>query len=206
MNRHTHRCRNARGFTMLEVLISMLLLALGLLGLAGLQTRMQQAEFESYQRSQAVVILHDMVDRINSNRATASCFAITDASSGTPFYGYGSGTLAACGASTTANNTRADIAMDAWDDMLKGAAETKGGASVGAMVNARGCVSYDSTTELTDSGGATVSGTGIYTITVTWQGMGDTITPTSTCASTQYAANPAQRRAISTTTRLATLR
>ena len=206
MNHPAHSSRRTQGFTMLEVLISILIIALGLLGLAGLQTRIQQAEFESYQRSQAVVILHDMVDRINANRATASCFAITSASAGTPFYGYGSGALAACGASTSANNTRADIAMDGWDDMLKGAAETKSGSSVGAMVNARGCVSYDSTTELTDAGGATVSGTGIYTITVTWQGLGDTITPSSTCASDQYTANPARRRAISTTTRLATLR
>ena len=53
-----------RGFTMLEVLISLLLVVLGLLGLLGLQTQAQVAEFESYQRSQALVLVSDMAERI----------------------------------------------------------------------------------------------------------------------------------------------
>ena len=39
--------------------------------------RAQQAEVESYQRAQALVLLQDMVDRINANRKTAGCYAFT---------------------------------------------------------------------------------------------------------------------------------
>ena len=192
------------GFTMIEVLVSLLIIVLGLLGLAGLQARLQQAEFESYQRTQALVILYDMVDRINVHRVTAPCFRITTAADGTPYAGTGSGALPNCAASTTANNTAADDALTEWDGALKGAAETKGGASIGAIVGARGCVSYDATAELLDGGGAIMPGTGIYTVAVAWQGTADTIAPTVNCGNTLYGTE-ARRRVVSTTFRLAQL-
>ena len=202
---HTIMIRDRHsGFTLIEVLVSLLVIVLGLLGLAGLQARLQQAEFESYQRAQALLLLYDIVDRINYNRATASCFAITTAAAGTPYYGATAAALPACGASTVAHQAMANAAMAEWDGMLKGAAETKGGAAVGAMVGARGCVSYDSATELTDAGGAILSGTGIYTVSVSWQGDADTVVPAASCGNNLYGAET-RRRTISTTLRLAKL-
>ncbi len=61
------RMSPAKGFSLLEVLVSMFVLALGLLGLAGLQTRVSVAEMESYQRTQALILVQDMVDRIATN-------------------------------------------------------------------------------------------------------------------------------------------
>ena len=63
--------RRVAGFTMIEVLITLIVLALGLIGVIGLQARGQQAELESYQRGQALALLQDMVDRINTDRAAA---------------------------------------------------------------------------------------------------------------------------------------
>ena len=189
---------------MLEVLISIFIVVLGLLGLAGLQTRMQQAEFESYQRTQALILLNDMVDRINVNRVTASCFAITAANASTPYYGEGSAAFPACGFGTTLDRTNALAAMAEWDGLLKGAAETKGGVGVGAMVDARGCVSYNAATELLDAGGAVMSGTGIYTVTVAWQGTVETFAPTVNCANNLYGPET-RRRVVATTFRLGRL-
>ena len=150
----------ARGFTLLEVLISLLVIALGLLGLAGLQARLQQAEFESYQRSQAIVLLYDMVDRIRANKATASCFAITtNTTNGTPYLGTGATASTGCAASTAAYNTMADAGLAEWDGLLDGAAEKSSGNSVGAMIGARGCVSYGGSATEIVSGGVTVAGT-----------------------------------------------
>ena len=59
-----------RGFTLLEVLITLIILAIGMLGLANLQSKIHVTEVESYQRAHAVLLLQDMVDRIHSNRAT----------------------------------------------------------------------------------------------------------------------------------------
>ena len=45
------QCKNnQRGSTMLEVLVTIAILAVGLLGLAGLQSRLQVSEMESYQQ------------------------------------------------------------------------------------------------------------------------------------------------------------
>lgn len=206
MNSVNFRSPRNSGFTMIEVLVSLLVITFGLLGLAGLQTRMQQAEFESYQRSQALVLLYDMVDRINVNRATAPCFVITtDPVAGVNYLGAGAASPPACGYSTSGNNASADSTIAEWDNLLKGAAETKGGNQVGAMIGARGCISYDSATELPDPAGAVLAGTGIYTVTVAWQGTVETFVPPVSCANNLYGTE-LRRRVVSTTFRLARLK
>jgi type IV pilus assembly protein PilV len=195
---------------MMEVLVSLMIILLGLMGLAGLLTRMQQAEFESYQRAQALVLLHDMVERINLHRVTALCFRFTDATTGTPYLGTGSSGAPDCAASTANDNSRADDTLKEWHDLLQGAAESKGGVGAGAMVGARGCVSYNDASELLAPDGTTVlDGTGIYTVAVSWQGTTDTFAPTVNCANGLYvtpATADTRRRTISTTFRLAHLK
>jgi len=198
-----------RGFSMIEVLVALLIIVLGLLGLAGLQVRIQQAEFESYQRAQALVLLQDMVDRIHLHGVTYKCFRITtNTTAGTPFLGTGSSPVAACSQSTFANdNAQADNALAEWNALLLGAAETSGGGSVGAMAGARGCVSYDATTELENPPGTAIPGTGIYTVAISWKGTIDTFPPTVNCGNdnTLYVAET-RRRVVSTTFRLAHLK
>jgi type IV pilus assembly protein PilV len=193
------------GFSMIEVLVSLLIIVVGLLGLAGLQVRMQQAEFESYQRAQALLLVQDMVDRIHLHRVTSTCFAYTDTATGTPYLGVSGTHTPACSASDGDNNARAIAAMGEWSDLLEGAAETKGSTSVGAIVGARGCVSYETATELPDSTGAAIVGTGIYTVSVAWQGSIETTTPTVNCGNGLFDTEP-RRRLVSTQFRLARLR
>ncbi len=57
-----------RGATLIEVLVTIVILTFGLLGVAELQVRMHLAQAESYHRSHAVLLLQDMVDRVNANR------------------------------------------------------------------------------------------------------------------------------------------
>ncbi len=202
-----HPQSSSAGFSLIEVLVSLLIITLGLLGLAGLQVRMQQAEFESYQRSQAVILLYDMVERIQSNRATASCFRFTtNTTAGTPYVGTGATAPTGCtGGTTAADNAMADAALAEWDSLLEGASEKSGVNSVGAMVGARGCVSYGgAATEVANPVGGTIAGTGIYTVTVVWQAAADSSVPTVTCGKDLYGAET-KRRAVSTTFRMAEL-
>jgi len=207
-----HSRGRSQGFNLLETLVALLIVVVGLLGLAGLQARAQVAELESYQRAQALVLLYDMVDRINNNRLTAPCFAFTtDLANGTPYAGdtTGGGHLGtpSCGLSTTAYNSLANSSLTAWDTLLQGSSEKKGASSsnVGAMIGARGCVSYNSATEYIDfASGANIAGTGEYTISVSWQGMADTFTPTVACGVGLYGTEP-RRRTVWVTLRQGTL-
>jgi type IV pilus assembly protein PilV len=61
------RPQRACGFSMLEVLVALLVLSVGLLGLAALQTMGLKFNTQSYQRTQAVLNAYDIIDRIRAN-------------------------------------------------------------------------------------------------------------------------------------------
>ena len=189
---------------MVEVLVTLIIILVGLLGIAGLQARAQISELESYQRAQALILMSDLVDRLNINRSTVSCFAITtNTTTGTPFMGTaGSGHMSApsCTASTTEYNDQAVETLDLLDDMLEGSAESLGGSNVGAMIGARACINYDASTELSGQ-----PGTGLFTIIVTWQGMADLFAPVNMNCAVGLYGTEAKRRAVSTTVRMANL-
>lgn len=63
---------SSEGFTLLEVLIAILVLSIGLLGLAGLQFSALRNNTQSYERSQAVALAYEIVDRMRTNRIAAS--------------------------------------------------------------------------------------------------------------------------------------
>lgn len=175
------------GFSLIEVMVSLVLLLIGLLGFSALQARASTAELESYQRVQALILMQDLVDRINSNRKVAACYV-------TPSYlGTGYSGTPACTSGSTEQQTLANADMTAWNNLLLGAAEVKGGASIGAMIGARGCVSYDAATTQ-------------YTVTVVWQGKSPTAAPSAglSCGAGLYGAET-QRRAVSTIFTIANL-
>lgn len=60
-----------KGFGLIEVLVSMLILAVGLLGVAALQSQSIRFNHEAYLRTQATVLANDIIDRLRTNRATA---------------------------------------------------------------------------------------------------------------------------------------
>ena len=202
------RLKYAAGISLMEVLVTMLIILIGLLGIVALQTKAQVAELEAYQRSQALIILSDIIDRINVNRATASCFNITtNTVAGTPYLGAITGgghyTPPDCTAATSAYNTQAVNTLADIDTLLQGSAETAGGSNVGAMLGARACISYDSSTVLNS-----VPGTGLYTVIVTWQGMSALTAPTGMkCAVGLYQTDglDTKRRAVAASFRLANL-
>jgi len=171
-----------RGTTMIEVLVTMVILAFGLLGLIGLQGKMQLASFESYQRAQAVVLLTDMVDRLIANRGTADNFVSASV--------FGTGLTDASPCPTAVGPARDQCE---WSVALKGASETLSSAKIGAIAGARGCIQRLQAPDAT----AGVCAPGIYLVTVAWQGMNSTVAPNATCGTGLFGADDALRRAIS---------
>jgi len=63
--------RQASGFSLIEVLIAIVILAVGLLGIAGLQVIGLKSNHSSYMRSQATFQIASMFDRMRANRTQA---------------------------------------------------------------------------------------------------------------------------------------
>ncbi len=63
--------RSQRGAGLIEVLVSVVILAIGLLGMAGLQASALRGNQSSYARSQAVMLSYYMLDMMRADRARA---------------------------------------------------------------------------------------------------------------------------------------
>lgn len=166
LNQQFIQQRYQTGTSLVEVLVTVVILAFGLLGVAGLEMKTRSVEMESYQRGQAMVILNDMVHRFQMSRGKAADYTAGGAI-------VGEGTQVDCG-----GKTGAEFDLCEWGNALRGAGETLDGSKVGAMIGARGCITEIQAPDATPG----TCTPGIYEITVTWQGMFKSKEPNSTCA------------------------
>ena len=166
MNRaHAAPKHAARGFAILEALVTIIVLAFGILGLVGLQAKMQAAEMESYQRSQALILLQDMSARVSANRGVATEYVTANP------VGIGDAEPTDC--SGKALGSARDLCE--WSNALKGSAERLGGNAVGSLIGGRGCIEQ-------------IEGPvpPQFRIVVTWQGLHQTLAPSFACAQGSY--------------------
>lgn len=183
MPRFPHACR---GISLIELLVTLLVLAVGLLGAMGLQARLQQSEMETYQRAQALLLLGDMAARLEANRNHADAYEVASL-----------GTGMTC-PTTTATQLQRD--MTEWCAALQGATETVDTTRTGGLIGGRGCI------EALDDGQ--------YLITVAWQGLLPLGAPPAgiACGEGEYdgptgspCVDDLCRRAVSTIVRVGTL-
>ena len=183
-----HTLRHAqRGTSLIEILVTLVILSFGLLGIAVFHVKAQVASLESYQRAQAVILLEDMHARISASPGQAAAYKT--ASNAT----IGTGETVTNCSSKTVGSAR-DLCE--WSVALRGAAEVKAdGTKVGGMIGARGCIEELQSAIAT---GATCR-QGVYLVTVVWQGLHATRAPSQACGRTLYGAESGGlRRAIST--------
>jgi type IV pilus assembly protein PilV len=76
------RFRN-RGFTLVEMLVALVVLSVGMLGIAGLFTVSLRSGGSAIQRMQAVNLASDMADRIRANRRAGIAYKVGAAGTGT---------------------------------------------------------------------------------------------------------------------------
>ena len=187
--RHLGPARS-RGTSLVEVLVTLVILAFGLLGVAGLQTKIGVAEMESYQRAQALLALSQMTERMSANTTQATGYV----TAGT----VGTGDAQPADCSGIAPGPNHDVCE--WSNTLKGASESRSGANAGGMLGARACI-----TQLQAPNPALgVCTAGVYQVSVAWQGMLATATPALACATGLYGANDAYRRVVAATVSVAT--
>lgn len=158
----------AHGFALIEVLVSVVLLTVGMLGLAALQARTSLVEMESYQRTQALILAQDMADRIVANKANARRYVGVD---------FGVGDATRC-----ADGTGFQFDLCVWSNAIRGTTEKSGGINVGTLLGGRGCI----------TGGPGNQ----YQIIVVWQGLARTVAPGVDCGRDGYGADAYRRAAV----------
>jgi type IV pilus assembly protein PilV len=146
------RPRRDRGFTLIEVLITVFVTGVGLLTVAGLQAASKKLNFETAQRTTATALAQDMVERMRANASAKSSYIISDATAQTL------GTDCSLANATCSSADLAAFDVYQWGSKLLGAEETDAAGNVtGGLVNPTGCITYDSTRK-------------VYRVAVAWRG------------------------------------
>ena len=108
-NAATPQSNREHGFSLLEVMIALLVLSVGLLGIAGLQTVSLKFNHQSYERSQATLLISEMIEKIAANPVATRAGDFDNVTVGLTAASY-VGTYGSCPATCTSTNlARFDI-------------------------------------------------------------------------------------------------
>lgn len=143
------RPADGSGFSLLEVLIALVVLSVGLLGIAAMISTSLKANDSAYMRSQATDLAYNMIDRMRVNRSIALASGY-DIAIGLPGVATSASALSAC--ITASCNTTALAAFDLsqWKNDL-GTLLPSGTGSIGPTVVAGGVATVTVTVQWSDT-------------------------------------------------------
>ena len=155
-----------RGVGLLEVMVTVIVVSVGLIGMAGLQVATKRAGFQASQRTLALSLANDMMQRITLNPVSLTAYATGAAP-------VGSGSIASAptkclGGAAAASCTAAQLVawdMWEWEQRIDGAStlnKDASNANAGGLVSPSGCV--------------VVNGTQVRVI-INWRGLVATTDP-----------------------------
>ncbi|MEX0618381.1 MAG: type IV pilus modification protein PilV [Pseudohongiellaceae bacterium] len=180
--------QSVAGVAMIEVLFALMIISVGFLNIAGLQTAAKKSLFDSLQRTSSVILAHDIAEKMRTNTLGLENF-LTGAA------GVGGGTLTEPAQSCDSASKCSSLQLAAydlwlWEQSMDGASESRSidgtNTDTGGLVNPTGCVTGPPTGEA-----------GVYTITIVWRGLNElTNVSANTCGvgSGKYGANEEYRR------------
>lgn len=166
-----------RGFTMVEVMVSVLIFSIGLIGVARLQVVAKQSNYDAVQRVTATSVAQDLIARMRANSSALSTYVEND---GALQVNYNDATSEpTCNAGTCSDEQLA--AHDLWDieqDMIGMTEQDASDNPVGGLTLPTLCISaVDADGNVLDDGDS-----GIYTVAIAWRGKAALTNPTrSTC-------------------------
>jgi type IV pilus assembly protein PilV len=173
------------GFSLIEVLVTLLVFSIGMLGVAGLGGVGKRATFDAVQRSTAAEIGYALLEEMRANNDALGVYVAAGV--------LGRGSRAsepapacdAVGAACTADEL-ATHSLWAWEQMLDTGMEASGGVGTGGLVTPTACIA-----------GPAGAVAGVYAVTVVWRGVTELTDPAlNACgaATGLYGANGEFRR------------
>lgn len=183
MNRFTHQ----RGFSLIEVLVTLVIVTVALLSSAALQLLSKRSNYDAAQRTTAAHLAEDVLERMRNNSG-----ALIDYIPAAPLGGASLGVAPPvdCADPATVCTGQELAAYDLWqwEQLLDGALETSGGQATGGLVTPTACIQ-----------GPGFGGNGVYQVAIAWRGMTDIANPVvNNCGegTGNYGAGDANRRVL----------
>jgi len=131
------RCNAGAG--LVEVMVAILVFALGLLGLAGMQLRAHQASYDAVQATRANALARDILARLGRNPTQAAAYQLEDLGGGAHEFA-----PVACDAGTCTAAELAVYDLARWQRALRGEdVRDSADAPVGGLVAGRVCIRGD---------------------------------------------------------------
>ncbi|MGQ9427295.1 type IV pilus modification protein PilV [Gilvimarinus sp. F26214L] len=133
--------RKQSGIGLIEVLIAMIIFALGILGLASMQLSAKRTAYDALQRSIATNLARDVLERIRSNPSPAA-LAVYGAADEIGGATLGSEPTPTCSSEATECEPAQLATHDLWEweRALDGASETLAGNMAGGLVSPKACI------------------------------------------------------------------
>lgn len=160
--------RRESGVTLIEALATFVILSVGLLGIVSLQGVAKSAQHQSIQRTKAVILANDLVERIRINPGGALTY-----SAGGMATSLGGGTqntpATDCAAVSCSEAQMAAYDLWLWEQSLDGATATitDPDATVrnaAGLLAPRACVRFEADAGMTN--------TGVVDVIIQWRGLG----------------------------------
>jgi type IV pilus assembly protein PilV len=153
---------------MMEVLVSVFVLSIGVLGVAGLQVTAKRSNFEATQRVTAAALAQDIIERMRSNSQELGTY--TNAGLGRTINGT---TMSVVNCSTNCGPiTLAQYDLYELEQAANGVAEQAAGNNVGGLALPTTCITGPD------------GGPGTYSVAIAWRGMTKLSNPgTNACGS-----------------------
>ena len=160
------RLKKQSGVSLIEVLVTLVIISIGLLGTASLQVLSKRANFEAIQRTAAAHLANDYLQRMRGNRAVLDSYLAADGLGGTSL---GTAPSVDCSADgvTCANSDLAGFDQWQWERQLDGAMERIGTTNTGGLMEPTACIAGP-------AGGVD----GVYEVAIAWRGTSEHVNPT----------------------------
>jgi type IV pilus assembly protein PilV len=141
------------GFSLIEVMVSLVILVIGLIGIFNLHIMSKLGSFESFQQTQASYYANDMINRMRLNSSQLAEYA-----NGSPYSGVPTSVGQTCDSVllTCNPNQMAKWDIFEWQSSFIGASEVVGTQNVGGLDTATGCIKVNGN---------------VVTITMSWKSI-----------------------------------
>jgi type IV pilus assembly protein PilV len=166
-----------RGFTLIEVMIAVVVLSVGLLGVAALQLTSKKSSHQAWQRAQAVLLADSILERVRMNPSAAASYHT----------GIGNSALGGSTRTTPGRDCSTQICTAAqmatwdlwnWERRMDGKAIVdSANRNVSGLVDPHGCVVFTAVS-------SSFPNTGQLRVIVSWRGttdISDAVTSGTAC-------------------------